>query len=283
WSREAGADLLEQAQLPPGTPAIWHEQAAWLRPAQLVRAQLAHPNITWRGDTRVAALRRDGKDADAIWQLLDADGGVLAQAGTVVLACAHPTRALLEPLGSSLPLNALRGQVSWGPLSELPEAVRAQLPPFPVNGHGSLISGFAGSDGLADPAWIVGSTFERGATEGRVKAEDQDANRDRLARLLPRLGLAMGTQFEHARAWAAVRCTLPDRVPAVGPVDTRDLPGLLVCAGMGARGLTLSVLCGELLAASLHGEPWPLERKLALALAAARFPQVRPAGPAQSP
>lgn len=267
WSHEAPASALEQAHLPPGAPAIWHAQAAWLRPAQLVRAQLKHPAIRWRGNVRVASLQREGED----WRLLDASGRLLASAGTVVLACAHPTLALLEPLGRSIPLNALRGQVSWGPLSTLPGAVRAQLPPFPVNGHGSLISGFSGPDGMAQPAWIVGSTFERGATEGRIKAEDQDANRDRLARLLPALGQAMEKQFGDARAWAAVRCTLPDRVPAIGPLDEQALPGLLVCAGMGARGLTLSVLCGELIAAGLQGEPWPVERKLALALQASRF------------
>ena len=283
-SRTALAQQLEQAGLPADTLAIWHEQAAWLRPAQLVRAQLDHPNIHWRGQTHIAALRREAQDGRSDWQLLDADGHVLAQAPTVVLACAHPTRALLESLDRGIPLNALRGQISWGPLSALPDVARDRLPPFPVNGHGSLISGFAGSGDVVGPAWIVGSTFERGVTESRLKAEDQIANRDRLARLLPELGQAMDTQFEPAQAWAAVRCTLPDRVPAVGAVDPQALPGLLVCAGMGARGLTLSVLCGELIAAGLHGEPWPLERRLAQAVAAARFaPPARPAAATQSP
>jgi tRNA 5-methylaminomethyl-2-thiouridine biosynthesis bifunctional protein len=40
---------------------------------------------------------------------------------------------------------------------------------------------------------------------------------------------------------------------------------------MGARGLTLSVLCGELLAALMHGEPWPTERKLVHSMLAERF------------
>ena len=35
---------------------------------------------------------------------------------------------------------------------------------------------------------------------------------------------------------------------------------------MGSRGLTFAALCGELLAARLHGEPLPLERRLADAL-----------------
>ena len=35
---------------------------------------------------------------------------------------------------------------------------------------------------------------------------------------------------------------------------------------MGSRGLTFAVLCAELLAATLHNEPLPMERKLADAL-----------------
>jgi tRNA 5-methylaminomethyl-2-thiouridine biosynthesis bifunctional protein len=39
---------------------------------------------------------------------------------------------------------------------------------------------------------------------------------------------------------------------------------------MGSRGLTFAALCGELLAARLHGEPLPLEPRLAAALDTAR-------------
>jgi len=62
-------------------------------------------------------------------------------------------------------------------------------------------------------------------------------------------------------------------------VDAANAPGLLACTGMGARGLTLAVLCGELLAAGLHGEPLPLDAALARALAASRF---RATGPSQN-
>ncbi len=40
---------------------------------------------------------------------------------------------------------------------------------------------------------------------------------------------------------------------------------------MGARGLTLALLCGELLAARLQGEPLPLDAKLARALGTERL------------
>ena len=40
---------------------------------------------------------------------------------------------------------------------------------------------------------------------------------------------------------------------------------------MGARGMTLAVLCGELLAAWVHGEPLPMASSLAAKLQADRF------------
>ncbi len=83
-----------------------------------------------------------------------------------------------------------------------------------------------------------------------------------MRRLAPALAVAQN--------WAAVRCTAPDRLPLVGPLDSAALPGLWVSTAMGARGLTLSLLCAELLAARLHGEPLPLDAKLAQALAVER-------------
>jgi len=126
-----------------------------------------------------------------------------------------------------------------------------------------------GPDGR--PGWFVGSTFDRGVTEGLVRPEDRETNRQKLTGLQPQLAQAMAPAFTQAQDWAGVRCTLPDRVPAVGPVAPEHLPGLHVCTGLGARGLTLSVLCGEVLAALLHGEPWPTEGRLVHKLLAERF------------
>ncbi len=271
WSRTATPQELEAAHLGTEAPALWHAWAGWIRPAQLVRAQLQHPGIRWRGGCQIAALQRQ----ESGWQLLGANGQVLAEAEHVVLASAWPTLGLLEALDEhALPLHPLRGQISWGHMDALPASARALLPPFPVNGHGALAHGIMGPDG--QPGWFVGSTFDRGATEARIRPEDRLANLAKLQGLLPPLAQAMAPAFDHARDWSGVRCTLPDRVPAVGPVAPLRLPGLHVCTGLGARGLTLSVLCGELLAALMHGEPWPTERKLAQALLAERFERQSP-------
>lgn len=266
WSRPATTAECAAAGLPADAAALWHAQAGWVRPARLVQAQIDHPGVRWLGAMPVARL---AQSADG-WALFAADGRLLAEAGLLVLAGGWPTGSLLQGLGPhGLPLHPLRGQVSWGPLALLSAAQRAALPPFPVNGHGALLHGMAGPDG--QPAWLVGSTFERGATEAALKADDQHANLAKLAGLLPTVARALAPSWPQARAWAGVRATLPDRLPAVGPLDAQRWPGLQVCTGLGARGLTLSVLCGEVLAARLHGEPWPTERPLALALQADRF------------
>ncbi len=268
WSTPATPEQITQAGLPEQAQALWHAMAAWLRPRQLVTAQLDTPGVAARWSTRVQTLRHSEQG----WQALDADGQVLAEAGQAIVAGGFHTRALLP--GVTLPLNPLRGQISMGPLDILPPALRAHLPDLPVNGHGSFIAGvplppeFGGA-----PGWYLGSTFERACPQAVLRDEDHAANHARLATLLPALSEPMRLAFalDRVLAWAGLRCTLPDRVPVVGPVNPDTLPGLLVCAGMGARGISLSVLCGELIAAQLEGEPLPLAPSLATHLAAHRF------------
>lgn len=272
WSHPATAQQLAQAGLGADQKAHWHPRAAWIRPAALVQALLAHPGITWRGGQAVARLQRTDSGATPAWQALDALGQTLASADIVVLAAGYDTGQLLEGLGAPpLPVDALRGQIAWG---LMPERATPALPPFPVNGAGSLISG-VGLDG--QPAWIFGSTFERGCADAAPRPADTQANFAKLAVLLPAAAAALRPQFEAGltRAWAAVRCTAPDRVPIVGAVQAEALPGLWVCTAMGARGITLSVLCGELLAALLHGEPLALPLKQARTLSPGRW---RPRG-----
>ena len=83
--------------------------------------------------------------------------------------------------------------------------------------------------------------------------------------------MAQGFSETHIQGWAGMRCTLPDRLPAVGALDPVRWPGLMVCTGMGARGISLSVLCGELIAAELEGKALPLPAELAKHLAAKRL------------
>jgi tRNA 5-methylaminomethyl-2-thiouridine biosynthesis bifunctional protein len=62
------------------------------------------------------------------------------------------------------------------------------------------------------------------------------------------------------KGWVGQRAVVPDRFPVVGPVQ--DSPGLWVATGFASRGLTWASLAGDLIAATLTGEPMPLENDI---------------------
>ncbi len=251
-------------------PEHWHTRAGWLKPAQLVRALLAQPGVRFQGQSDVQDLRRQGD----VWQALDEAGQVLAQANRVVVCAGFASHALLQ---QALALQALRGQLSWGWRDT---ADTANFPETPVNGRGNFIPQVPTAQGMA---WYLGSSFARDDTDARPKDADHLANLARLQSLLPETAQALAGQFPggalaNVQSFCAVRCSSPDRLPVLGPVDAAGQPGLWVSTAMGARGLTLAVLCGELLAAQWFDEPAPLEDKLAQAMfSGRRILQPRPA------
>jgi tRNA 5-methylaminomethyl-2-thiouridine biosynthesis bifunctional protein len=275
WSQPAQPAQLAAARLPGDSQAVWHVQAGWVRPARLVQALLAAPGIRWQGQARVARLQQTPA---SIWQALDDQGRELAQAEMLVLALGPATTGLLQASGleaGQWEIQPIRGQVS---VAEHTPATRAAMPPFPVNGNGNLVPDFPAASGARQ--WIMGSTFERDVTGLPPSPQDQRSahagNADKLAALLPACRPALDSFFDAPQlppTWSRVRCAAYDRIPVVGPVGQTagDLPGLWTLTGLGSRGLTLSLLCGELLAARLHGEPLPLDAKLAQALGTQRM------------
>ena len=237
-------------------PDLWHPFAGWIKPARLVVALLARAGITWQGQMQVQSLRRQGDN----WQVLDAQDHVLAEASRVVVCAGFGSLPLLQ---KELPLQALRGQLSWAWRGSADDDA---FPATPVNGNGNFIPLVPTDQGLA---WYLGSSFERGSTDTHPRDADHKSNYAKLQTLLPETARALAPLFERSQvqSFTAVRCTTPDRLPVVGPIDEIHLPGLWISTAMGARGLTLALLCAELLAAQWHGEPLPLERKLAHALA----------------
>lgn len=278
WSAPVQPAQLAAAHLPEDSHAVWHEQAGWVRPAQLVRALLQSPGIRWQGHAPAARLSRD--PVRRLWQVQDAPGQTLAEAPMLVLALGPDTQPLLQASGlaaGAWELQAIRGQVS---VAEHDAGTRAAMPPFPVNGNGNLVPDFPSASEAGAHQWVMGSTFERDVTELPPTAADQRAahasNGEKLAALLPRCRQALNAFFEASQTpdtWARVRCAAYDRLPLTGPAGqvADELPGLWVLTGLGSRGLTLSLLCGELLAAHLHGEPLPLDARLAQALGTRRL------------
>lgn len=281
WARAATPEQLAHCALPPNAPALWHARGGWIKPAQLVRAWLSSPGVHWRGNAVASRLVQQANG----WQVLDAQGHMLATADLVVLAAGYATRSLAENVhdanhadnapdaphatiantaaspgtGRPLALQAIRGQVSWA-LQAADFASRR--PDFPVNGHGSLICAVPLEGGLA---WITGSSYARDNTSSQSCPADDEHNLSKLRTLLPAVARELHAELGSSpiNSWAGVRCATPSRLPAIGALAS---PGLWVCSGMGSRGLTFAALCAELLAARLHGEPLPVEQRLADAL-----------------
>ena len=274
---EATGTLELQLGRAPGSFDIWHPQAAWLKPAQLVRAWLAQPGITFQAGAAVAALRQCGDE----WELLDRQGDVLHRANRVVLANARGATSLLQAVQADLPalgicvnqfpdMQGVRGQVSWAMHKELPDA---SIPTCPVNGAGSIVPCVPiEASGVQGLAWFVGATYQPESQPAVPDKINHATNLARLHKLTPKLGQALAGQFAAGavNAWKGTRCVTADRLPAVGPLDTTEHPTLWLCAGMGSRGLSFAVLCAELLAARWCGEPLPVDAALARSLEARR-------------
>lgn len=253
WTRTASADETASAGL--ASPnAWWHERAAWIKPAALVQAWLEQAGVNFVGGCDVAQVLPHAGG----WRAVDATGRVLAQAPLCIVATAHASGALLAGRIATRPV---RGQLSWNLL----RGKDAALPPFPVNGQGHFLPRVPLDEG---EAWFSGSTYGRGDDDARVRPQEHAANLERLRLLLPQAAERLAPQFASGavRAWAGVRCASSDRRPLVGELQA----GLWVSTAMGSRGLSFAALCGEWIAAQLHGEPWPLQARLARALDARR-------------
>ena len=274
----AMSGVLEHREI--GISTLWHSQAGWIKPAQLVQAWLAQPGIRFVPNAPVATVRREAE----VWVLKNAAGNVLAQAKHVIFANAWGAQALLDDLRMAAPelapnlarlpaLQGIRGVMSWG--VQQPEQASA-LPTFPVNGLGSLICnipmGNEIENATAVMAWYAGATYETGELIDAPVSAHHQTNLDKLRTLLPEAAqvLSPGFASDKVQTWQGTRCVTPDRLPVVGPLDASASPRLWISAALGSRGLSYAVLCAELLAAQMGGEPWPLPAALARHLSALR-------------
>ena len=274
WSTHGIKAPSAVAAAAPG-PALWHPKGAWLKPAELVRAWLRQPGVTFLAQAKVTGLRRVAEG----WELLDETGAVLCSAERVVLANACGAFALLPALAQHDPALAaqlkkmpssqgMRGLLSEGRHADTTAANQA-FAPLPVNGNGSVIPhiGVAG-----ESRWFVGSSYQPETQAERSDADNHARNFDHLQQLLPTLANQLEASFSQRRvtSWKGTRCIMADRLPVVGPLDGGSQPSLWICAGLGSRGMSFSVLCAELLAARMGAEPLPVEANLAQALNALR-------------
>ncbi len=274
WATPYPGDSASASELTLG-PGIWHHRGAWLKPAQLVRAWLSQPGVVFQGNAPVSRLRHQ----HGVWDLLDNAGQVLCSAERVVFANASGAQTLLQTMQSEHPtlatpltrmpaMQGMRGLLSWA-THGAPEPGCAIFPPFPVNGSGSVIANIPMTEGHA---WFMGSSYQPERQSERSDQDNHLRNFEHLQKLLPAQASALETSFAASalNTWKNTRCVTADRLPLVGPIDQGAQPSLWLCAGLGSRGMSFSVLCAELLAARWGGEPLPIEANLAKSLEALR-------------
>ncbi len=251
--------------------AHWHATAGWIKPARLVQALLAQPGIRFQGHSAVQhVICTNGH-----WQLFGSHGELLAQAPQLLIANAGDAPRLVglaaqaaPGIHALAPLTALHGQVSWAAHTRSDADL---LPPFPVNGAGSVIA-HVPQDGGA--AWFAGATYEAG-DDRATRAHQVQAhahNRSQMTRLIPASepAFTQALRAERLQSWEGTRWATADRLPLVGALHDGEQPGLWLSTAMGSRGLTFAVLCAEVLAAQLCGEPSPLPKRLLRLIAADR-------------
>lgn len=256
--------------LPLTHPAWFYPGAGWVDPGGLARSFLerAAPLTRVRASTQVHALRQ----VQGRWQLLDAEGRLIEESPTLILAnAADAMRLLGRP---HWPLESVRGQLSLYRNAAAVQPLR--LPRIPITGAGYLLPEI---DGLA----LFGASSQPGDNEPGLRDADHAHNLARLHRLSAMPAALRAGMLQGRVGW---RCTADDRLPLVGAVPDEVAaaaarservdqvprqPGLFVFTALGSRGISWAALGAQVLASMISGAPSPLERRLMDALDPARF------------
>jgi len=230
-------------------PGWWFPGAAWVSPGSLAVATLARAGAGVRHITGRAVERIE--HGDGSWRALDADGRVLADAPTLVLANAADA-ARLAP-DARLRLSRVRGQITY-------------LPPSPARALDIIVSGSGYVAPLADGGHCVGATYQHDDEDTAVRAADHRENLARAESMLP--GFTADLHPMSLTGLTGFRATVPDRLPIFGAAAAE---GLYFATGLGSRGLLWAPIGAELLASLLESEPLPMLRDHAAAISPRRF------------
>ncbi|MBA5605927.1 FAD-dependent 5-carboxymethylaminomethyl-2-thiouridine(34) oxidoreductase MnmC [Duganella sp. FT3S] len=237
-------------------------QGGWARPSSLCQAMLDACGERLHRVFHAEALTLAHVDGE--WQVRAADGALLAQAPTLILA--NGTGATRLAQAAELPLSALRGQVTHLAAERVP-------PQSLVVCREAYVT--PPSDGVVCAGATYGTDDERA-----LRASCQQENLTRLAEILD------GVRVDDAPLAGRVgfRCAAPDRLPLAGALpdyasagrleqlsDVPRHPGLYCLLGYASRGIIWAPLMAELLVSQLEGTPLPVEATLAEAIDPGRF------------
>lgn len=248
-------------------PAVWVPDACVLRPGDVVRALLAHPNIALREGACVCTLRRSAEE----WRLADAVDGEIGRAPLVVVATAGAWTPVWEE-GAAHPRVERGAAFAQVALPDVPfDGTRGQLTLLACPAGTPAAALLAGGFVLpAGGAVCVGATHERGNDDLAATTHDDAENLAVIERVAPDL-LDRARVPERTGRWVGLRATVNDHCPVVGPVPDSAaflsafarlhhgplaehwpqapmVPGLFATLAHGGRGTGTALLAGELLA-----------------------------------
>lgn len=247
---------------------LWMPQCSVEAPQSLMSRQQPHAGAQLRV-TRAVRVERISHE-QGFWTAWCGSGLATARGSVLILCNAGDARRLAG--ASTLGLRRVRGQTSW-----------LRVPA--LAGLRTVLSGPA----YALPAGqgtLVGASFDE--LDSPIPDAQSDAsNVRRLARVLDHPPQAWLDSVHSASV--GFRWTTADRMPVIGAVvdelamraaradiarnDKQPiprLPGLFTAHAFGSRGLLWADLAAETIAASVLGEPLPLDMRLLAAMDPAR-------------
>lgn len=254
--------------------ALYFPNAGWISPGQLCARLINHPQIRLITGCNV-------QEAQAINDLWCVNSNTEWQAPVLIIANARDAQHFTQT--RHLPIKSIRGQISYLPATSSSQQIKTVIC----------------SDGYIAPArnglHCTGATFNLKEESRELRAQDHLTNLENLR--APLQGLVdewKDLDINSLDGRVAFRCTLPDYLPAVGPVADeaatlhsfaplrknarafiretgKYLPGLYLNIGHGSRGLAYTPLCAEILAAHINREHQAVSTELVNALNPARF------------
>ena len=256
---------------------IWFGDAGVVEPADYIAKKI--DGVEFLANKMVGEILIDGDG----WSINDISGNQILWVDNVVVAASQ--NSICFGVTKHLPLTGVMGQ-----LSILPETPSSSRLSAAVLGGSYLIPASSGTH-------IIGSTHIRGSFDNSiwplpVTSEDHAKN---FKGLVPEIQCLFSDADKSGwSGYAGVRATTSDRLPIVGPVAEPESfrtdfsrlrhgpkgqfpklpvyqPGLYIIAGLGSRGFLTADVSAEILACQMLGEPWPVERNIALSLSPSRF------------
>lgn len=252
-------------------------ESGYLHPKALCQFYTQHANITVLNQQNVNQLNYDKEE----WQVITETDTFIADA--VVIANSHD--AVKFEYRHQLPLKTIRGQISIANQSLIRNT------PKSVVCHEGYITP------PNQQTFSFGASFDLNSSDKSVTEQDHQYNLDTLHKHLDNFFIDIKDEqlISQLTGRANLRCSTTDYLPICGPVVNHEIfsqhfyklsknantlinpninsyhPNLYIHTALGAKGLTLSPLCAEVLAGQITQTPIPLARELVEAIHPARF------------